>query len=93
MKRAFKWVCYSLALVILPWLPTILAGLIATALGCTLNEASVSPCYVFGADIGTLLYSMGVFGWIAIFISLIFFLFFIGCLIWLLKELLFSRAK
>ena len=54
--------------VILLWMfsqmvPVIIAGLIASACGCKLDEGSAHTCIVFGRDIGGMLYSMGVTGW------------------------------
>jgi hypothetical protein len=46
---------------------TYTAGLIAVAIGCDLNEASVHPCPLFGVNIGPLLYGMGLAIW---FVSL-----------------------
>ena len=92
-KRALKWVFGSFGLVVLPWLPTMLAGLISSMFDCALNEAQVHPCIVAGTDIGSILYSMGVFGWVAIFISPILFLGCVVCLIWFLKELCFTSSR
>ena len=47
----------------LPFIPVIIAGVIAAACGCKLDEGSVHPCTVFGTDIGGALYTMGVMGW------------------------------
>jgi TRAP-type C4-dicarboxylate transport system permease small subunit len=46
---------------------TYTAGLIAVAVGCDLNEASVHPCPLLGVNIGPLLYGMGLAVW---FVSL-----------------------
>ncbi len=37
--------------------------LVAEANGCTVNEATVHPCMVWGMDWGGLLYTTGVMGW------------------------------
>jgi hypothetical protein len=55
-------------LLILAWTvwPIVLvsvAGAIASANGCELNEGSVHPCVVNGRDMGEQLYGMGVMGW------------------------------
>lgn len=47
----------------LPMLSAMTAELIAKANGCTLHEGNSHPCHVFGADIGMLLYTMFVLGW------------------------------
>jgi hypothetical protein len=46
----------------LPLAPLIVAGLAATANGCTLNEAGAHPCLFFGTDMGGTLYTMGIMG-------------------------------
>jgi len=55
-------------LLILAWTvwPVVLvavAGNIASANGCQLDEGSVHPCIVNGLDMGEQLYGMGVMGW------------------------------
>lgn len=55
-------------LLILAWTiwPVVLvsvAGSIASANGCELDEGSVHPCIVNGRDMGEQLYGMGVMGW------------------------------
>jgi hypothetical protein len=47
----------------LPVLSVAIAGGIASANGCQLDEGSVHPCVVNGVDMGETLYSMGVMGW------------------------------
>jgi hypothetical protein len=37
--------------------------LVADANGCTVNEATVHPCMIWGSDWGELLYTTGVLGW------------------------------
>jgi hypothetical protein len=51
---------------LLPVFSVLIAGLTANAAGCNLDEGSVYPCVIFGADIGSLLYTMGVFGWLGL---------------------------
>lgn len=58
----------SIFLLILVWIvwPMVLvgvAGSIASANGCQLDEGSVHPCIVNGRDMGEQLYGMGVMGW------------------------------
>ncbi len=48
---------------IAPVLSVMTAGLIANLNGCALDEGSVHPCFIFGADFGGTLYFMGVMGW------------------------------
>lgn len=56
------------ALTIVAWLPLIgvvLSSVVASALGCTLDEGSVHPCPVVGGiDLGPLLYEGFVLGWL-----------------------------
>ena len=40
-----------------------MAGAVASANGCQLDEGSIHPCVVNGIDRGEQLYSMGVMGW------------------------------
>jgi hypothetical protein len=50
------WTVWPVALVVV-------AGNIAAANGCQLDEGSVHPCIVNGRDMGEQLYGMGVMGW------------------------------
>ncbi len=55
-------------LLILGWMlwpvaSVMIAGSIAEANNCQLDEGSVHPCIVNGSDMGEQLYSMGVMGW------------------------------
>ena len=50
------WIVWPVALVAV-------AGNIASANGCQLDEGSVHPCIVNGRDMGEQLYGMGVMGW------------------------------
>ncbi len=56
------------ALLILAWtvwpiVSVAVAGSIAAAHGCQVDEGSIHPCIVNGRDIGEQLYTMGVMGW------------------------------
>jgi len=68
-QRRFPWWLYWIVLAIIllvalaPVLSVLVAGAIADANGCTLNEGSVNPCVVNGEDIGPTLYALGVMGW------------------------------
>jgi hypothetical protein len=53
----------SVVFALLPIVPTLIAGAIATANGCRLDEGSPHPCIVRGSDIGHTLYSMGLMFW------------------------------
>ena len=57
---------FSLLLIFGPWIPVVLAGKVASANGCKLNESQVYPCYVAGQDRGEMLYTMGMMGWLGI---------------------------
>jgi hypothetical protein len=46
-----------------PVIGVAVAGSIATANGCTLNEGQAHPCIVNGVDWGETLYALGVMGW------------------------------
>ena len=50
----------------LPFIPVVVAGAIASACGCQLDEGSAHPCILFGRDIGGALYQMGVMGWLCL---------------------------
>jgi hypothetical protein len=47
----------------LPLFSVAVAGEIASANNCQLDEGSVHPCIVNGRDMGQTLYTMGVMGW------------------------------
>jgi hypothetical protein len=47
-----------------PLVSVAIAGSIANANGCQLDEGSVHPCLVNGKDMGETLYTMGVLGWL-----------------------------
>lgn len=66
MRRRWKvllvvgWALFTFG----PLLGALLAGAVADAHGCTLNEGSVHPCVIGGWDAGELLYAFGVMGWL-----------------------------
>jgi hypothetical protein len=49
-----------------PLISALIAGSIASANDCRLDEGSSHTCLVNGRDLGPTLYSMGVFGWLMI---------------------------
>ncbi|MBA8877190.1 hypothetical protein [Phyllobacterium myrsinacearum] len=51
---------------LLPLFSVLATYAIATPLGCAVDEGSVHPCLVGGIDIGDMLYTMGVLGWLMI---------------------------
>lgn len=68
------WVLILLILIgIAPVISVALAGLIASANDCDLHEGFIQPCVVLGRDIGGLLYTMTVMGWLML-ISAFFFM-------------------
>jgi hypothetical protein len=68
--RRFPWAVYWLVFAILvvltiwPVISVLVASSIAEANGCALDEGSVHPCLVDGADWGEALYTMAVLGWL-----------------------------
>jgi len=63
------WILGILGLVVIvvfttaPLISAGIAGSIASANDCRLDEGSIHTCVVNGRDLGSTLYSMGVFGW------------------------------
>lgn len=49
-----------------PFISVFIAGAVATANGCRLDEAGFYPCVILGHDFGALLGSMGVLGWMGL---------------------------
>lgn len=68
--HTFPWLRYLAAFLLIlfvasiPMLSAVKAELIAKGNGCTLHEGNSHPCHVFGTDIGMLLYTMFVLGWL-----------------------------
>jgi hypothetical protein len=57
--------------IIVSWAIFPVAGVLLTAIvsaicGCSINDGSPTPCLVFGTDIGRILYTLGVMGWLSI---------------------------
>jgi hypothetical protein len=50
-----------------PILVSMLAGFIARAAGCRLDEGDIHPCVIAGRDYGAVLYDMGTYLWAMIF--------------------------
>jgi hypothetical protein len=67
-NRNSRWLVWSLVLIVLfglaPLLVTLAAGVMASALGCSVNEGGASGCIFMGQDIGETLSGMFVFGWL-----------------------------
>ena len=65
-----KWLRYAviaaLVLLLLPVALPLAAFAVAQVGGCELNEGSASACMVAGVDVGELLYSALVLGWLAL---------------------------
>lgn len=51
---------------LLPVFSVLIAGITANAAGCALDEGSVHACVILGTDLGPLLYTMGVLGWLGL---------------------------
>ena len=68
-RRRFPWPAYVLLLLLIllvalaPLISVAIAGFLAEANGCVLNEGNIHPCLVNGEDIGGTLYTMFVLGW------------------------------
>jgi hypothetical protein len=62
------WLGWSLALILLfglaPLLLALASGVMASAIGCTVNEGGASGCIFMGKDIGNTLAEMFVAGWL-----------------------------
>ena|SRR6516164_9856975 len=69
-QRPFRalLVCLVLILLItgLPVINILISSVIASALGCRLDEGSVHPCLFVRMDLGDLLYFLFVSGWFAV---------------------------
>ena len=68
--RRFPWAVYIvlgiviLLLALAPLASVLVASFVAGANGCALDEGSIHPCLVGGADWGEALYTMAVAGWL-----------------------------
>lgn len=67
-KKTVKTVITLVSLVLLvgPWLSVVIAAKVASSNGCKLNEAQVYPCNVASQDVGGVLYTMGMMGWVGV---------------------------
>lgn len=65
MRKRWLLVGYGVILLWMLWpvLSVLIAGSVASAQGCQLDEGSVHPCIVLGRDRGELLYTLFVMGW------------------------------
>jgi hypothetical protein len=54
------------AWMVLPLIPVVVAGVIASIGACPLDEGSVHPCIILGRDIGKTLYRMSMLGWFSL---------------------------
>ena len=55
---------------LVPLLSVFLAGQVAAAYGCRLNEGGPNPCVIKGYDAGEILYTMTVLGWLMLVTNL-----------------------
>ncbi|MGU3538045.1 hypothetical protein [Methylobacterium sp. A54F] len=66
--RLLRWRGFPLAVAtIVIWLPAILltiAILVSSLAECRLDEGNAHPCLILGLDVGTVLYSFAVSGWL-----------------------------
>ncbi len=66
MKKPLMLAMLSFSIGILPLIPVVIAGSIASYYNCTLNEAAAHPCIVMGEDYGKTFYALSMLGWFAI---------------------------
>ncbi|MFV0624512.1 hypothetical protein ACBY01_10940 [Sphingomonas sp. ac-8] len=71
LPARIKMLVLMVGIGIAPIASVAIAGLVADLNGCDLHEGYPQPCIVLGADIGALLYTMTVMGWLML-ISLFF---------------------
>jgi hypothetical protein len=68
-SHAFIWLSVTFVVIVLfatsPLISASIAGGMANALGCTVNEGGASTCMFMGTDIGQTLAEMFVVGWLA----------------------------
>jgi hypothetical protein len=63
----FSAVCVTILVVaLLPVISVSLTYVIASALGCSVNEGGATPCPFMGVDLGETLVSMMVLGWLGL---------------------------
>ena len=51
---------------VFPVVCVLLATIVSAACGCSINEGSPTSCLLFGHEIGRILYTLGVMGWLSI---------------------------
>jgi hypothetical protein len=67
--KKFPWAIYLIVLFLIlafalaPIGSVVIAGVIANAHDCRVDEGSVHPCVIGGKDYGETLYTLGVLGW------------------------------
>ena len=49
-----------------PIFSVLIAGLVASAAGCSADEGGPHPCMIFGYDFGEIIYALGTAGWFGI---------------------------
>ncbi len=57
MLYRFRWftIAFSMVLALAPFSGVVAAALLASVLGCEINDAAMEPCGSFGTDFGPLL--------------------------------------
>jgi hypothetical protein len=67
LRRILVWLLVILTVLeLVPLLSVLATALVANVLGCQVDEGSIHPCLFAGTDLGGLLYSMGMMGWLFI---------------------------
>jgi hypothetical protein len=93
-KSFLRGAAIVIALALSPIAVSYTAGLIAVAIGCDLNEASVHPCPLLAVNVGPLLYGMGLAVW---FVALTVAAGLVGLLVlaivWIVRVVKARRAK
>ena len=56
----------TVAFGLIPLISTLIASGVANYYGCTLDESTIHPCLIMGADRGELLGALYVFGWFSV---------------------------
>jgi len=80
----------SIALVVIPVLAFVLSLVLSKILGCEVNEAGTSGCYILGIDIGDLLYALSMSGWLLMMTGPVAGLGIVLSFIWFIADLLFG---
>ena len=57
MRHRVRWfmIAFSMVLALAPFASVAAAAMLASALGCKINDAATEPCHAFGIDFGPVL--------------------------------------